>query len=109
MPVKVISFFNSLFEPIICIPNTISDGLLGAILSFVWLNTLYLLVTLSNPISNKGVLSSSVLSDSDTIFSSGISDWIVSAYTLNTFLYKLGLTVTFLSTVLVLPQRSVAV
>ena len=27
-----------------------------------------------NPISNKGVLSSSVLSDSDTIFSSGISD-----------------------------------
>ena len=34
---------------------------------------------------------------------------LICGYTLNTFLYKLGLTVTFLSTVLVFPQRSVAV
>ena len=167
-PVKIIFFFSVPSALLIWIANAVSSNLSLDNLSFVWLYTLYLLVIVSKPISNAGVLflfSSycqglfcveellSELELLEPVFSefslpefklespvlpvlkfefggvvtSGLvlpielllspfppglmspCSLLIWGYILNTFLYKLGLTVTFLSTVVVFPQRSVAV
>ena len=55
-PVKIIFFFSVPFLLLIWIANAVSSNLSLDNLSFVWLYTLYLLVIVSKPISNAGVL-----------------------------------------------------
>ena len=67
-PVNIILTFSWPVELLIWIANAVSSILLLDNFSFVWLYTLYLLLTVSNPISNANFLLSTY-----GLFSSGLS------------------------------------
>ena len=122
LPFKVILAFSFPSESLISIVNATSLKLFTDNFSLLWLNTLYVFLTVSNPISKANFLLTfseliifKVLSPPKLILSFWLIDslpsciLLTSENILNIFLYKLGLTVIFLFTIVVLSQRSVAV